>query len=257
MRTQVHHLLDEQAGQGPGAAGLDLPGRQRRLRDAGPPGARRRRRPRWARRGPWRPGRRLPRQADRDGRVDLRRDSAAGLVFVPVNPILKPAQVGPRPGRLRRPGPRHQPESVASAPAGARTGCRPLSTSCSWTRGVRNWPGAGSPVVTRTTPWRRPAPELSAFPAVDLDIAAILYTSGSTGRPKGVVLSHRNLIVGAESVSTYLRQHGRRRDPGRAAAELRRGPEPGHHRVRGRCARRPRQLPAARRRPEAVRDATA
>ena len=35
---------------------------------------------------------------------------------------------------------------------------------------------------------------------VDLDMAAILYTSGSTGKPKGVVLSHRNLIVGGESV---------------------------------------------------------
>jgi acyl-CoA synthetase (AMP-forming)/AMP-acid ligase II len=35
-------------------------------------------------------------------------------------------------------------------------------------------------------------------------MAAILYTSGSTGKPKGVVLSHRNLIVGAESVSQYL-----------------------------------------------------
>jgi acyl-CoA ligase (AMP-forming) (exosortase A-associated) len=42
------------------------------------------------------------------------------------------------------------------------------------------------------------------LPAVDLDMAAILYTSGSTGKPKGVVLSHRNLIVGAESVSSYL-----------------------------------------------------
>lgn len=40
---------------------------------------------------------------------------------------------------------------------------------------------------------------------VDSDVAAILYTSGSTGRPKGVVLSHRNMIVGAESVSCYLR----------------------------------------------------
>lgn len=40
--------------------------------------------------------------------------------------------------------------------------------------------------------------------AIDIDPAAILYTSGSTGKPKGVVLSHRNLIVGAESVSTYL-----------------------------------------------------
>ncbi|UJP04949.1 MAG: acyl-CoA ligase (AMP-forming), exosortase A system-associated [Nitrosomonas sp.] len=39
---------------------------------------------------------------------------------------------------------------------------------------------------------------------IDADIAAIIYTSGSTGKPKGVVLSHRNLIAGAKSVSQYL-----------------------------------------------------
>jgi len=39
---------------------------------------------------------------------------------------------------------------------------------------------------------------------VDNDVAAILYTSGSTGKPKGVVVSHRNLVTGAESVSAYL-----------------------------------------------------
>lgn len=39
---------------------------------------------------------------------------------------------------------------------------------------------------------------------IDADMAAILYTSGSTGKPKGVVLSHRNIVAGAYSVSQYL-----------------------------------------------------
>ena len=37
------------------------------------------------------------------------------------------------------------------------------------------------------------------------EIAAILYTSGSTGRPKGVVLSHANLWLGAIAVAHYLK----------------------------------------------------
>ena len=36
-------------------------------------------------------------------------------------------------------------------------------------------------------------------------LAAILYTSGSTGRPKGVMLSHANLALGAVSVAQYLK----------------------------------------------------
>lgn len=39
---------------------------------------------------------------------------------------------------------------------------------------------------------------------IDSDVAALFYTSGSTGRPKGVVLTHRNLVTGARSVSSYL-----------------------------------------------------
>lgn len=36
------------------------------------------------------------------------------------------------------------------------------------------------------------------------ELAAILYTSGSTGRPKGVMLSHANMWLGAVSVAHYL-----------------------------------------------------
>jgi acyl-CoA ligase (AMP-forming) (exosortase A-associated) len=41
--------------------------------------------------------------------------------------------------------------------------------------------------------------------AADPDaLVEILYTSGSTGRPKGVMLSHANLMIGARSVASYL-----------------------------------------------------
>lgn len=36
------------------------------------------------------------------------------------------------------------------------------------------------------------------------ELAALLYTSGSTGKAKGVMVSHENLILGAESVNQYL-----------------------------------------------------
>lgn len=44
----------------------------------------------------------------------------------------------------------------------------------------------------------------TALTTIDSDMAAIVYTSGSTGKPKGVVLSHRNLVAGAKSVTQYL-----------------------------------------------------
>jgi acyl-CoA ligase (AMP-forming) (exosortase A-associated) len=48
------------------------------------------------------------------------------------------------------------------------------------------------------------APPQVAPAMIDTDVAALFYTSGSTGKPKGVMLSHRNLVAGARSVSGYL-----------------------------------------------------
>ncbi len=125
--------------------------------------------------------------------------AAAGCVFVPINPLLKPEQVAyilrdcnvrvlltsPERQALLAdvlsecPDLRHLILTSPVEPAGER-----------WT--VSNWAQCMS-TVSRT-----------GHRIIDGDMAAILYTSGSTGRPKGVVLSHRNMVTGAKSVASYL-----------------------------------------------------
>jgi len=127
--------------------------------------------------------------------------SAAGGVFVPINHVLKAAQV------------RH---ILGDSGAGV------LITSADRLSQLRSvLPETvvehviviGDAVTDPASDWQlhrwddgqAAAGEPSPAQTIDIDPAAILYTSGSTGKPKGVVLSHRNLIVGAESVSSYLK----------------------------------------------------
>lgn len=128
--------------------------------------------------------------------------AAAGGVFVPVNPLLKPEQVAYILADC------NVRVLVTSADRlrllhGALEHCRDLRTVLAVGQGelpalagvsVAGWEAALADAPGGLAPHR----------AIDGDMAAILYTSGSTGKPKGVVLSHRNMVAGAVSVASYL-----------------------------------------------------
>ena len=127
--------------------------------------------------------------------------SAAGGVFVPVNPLLKADQVGYilRDCNVR----------VLFTSAERLGGLSAMLSTCS---DLRHVIVTGEPLQNAAAShyavhrWVDVSnqPAQSGHRVIDLDMAAILYTSGSTGRPKGVVLSHRNMVAGAKSVASYL-----------------------------------------------------
>lgn len=111
----------------------------------------------------------------------------AGLVHVPVNPLLKRAQV-----------------AHILADSGARLLLGTEGRLATLQDG--DVPGDCSVVAedAALAEARAHGGELAPS-AADLDaLAALLYTSGSTGRPKGVMLSHANMWLGAVSVAHYL-----------------------------------------------------
>jgi acyl-CoA ligase (AMP-forming) (exosortase A-associated) len=127
--------------------------------------------------------------------------TAAGGVFVPVNPLLKGAQVAHilcdcNVRVLVTSAERLQLlETVIP-------GCHDLHHVI--VVGAHRQPvAAGGPAHWQ---WRDllASPPCAGHRVIDGDMAAILYTSGSSGKPKGVVLSHRNMVAGAASVASYL-----------------------------------------------------
>lgn len=127
--------------------------------------------------------------------------AAAGGVFVPVNPLLKPEQVAHilMDCNVR----------ILVTSADRLMLLQPVLAHCPDLQTILIVGELANSAMAGAIPlrsWDAPAPVSPVTPhrVIDGDVAAILYTSGSTGRPKGVVLSHRNLVAGAVSVASYL-----------------------------------------------------
>jgi acyl-CoA ligase (AMP-forming) (exosortase A-associated) len=112
----------------------------------------------------------------------------AGLIHVPVNPLLKHAQVA---HILSDSGARLLLTNAARA-ASLGAGDRPADCALIDDAALAQAAEQDGDVMPPSA-------------ATSDRLAAILYTSGSTGRPKGVMLSSRNMWLGAESVASYLR----------------------------------------------------
>ncbi len=111
----------------------------------------------------------------------------AGLVHIPVNPVLRRAQVAHILADSGASLLLTSRERAASLVAGDVPG------------GCHIWTEQNAVAARGSTN------RLSPSDAAPDTLAAILYTSGSTGRPKGVMLSHANLWLGAVSVAHYLK----------------------------------------------------
>lgn len=121
---------------------------------------------------------------------------AAGAVLVPINPVLKAAQV------------QHIiNDSEATVLVTQRSRLALLGDWRTQMPSLRHIVLIDANDEPDTIAWSQLllTPSTTALaPVASHTLAALLYTSGSTGLPKGVMLSHQNLLLGARSVASYL-----------------------------------------------------
>ena len=108
----------------------------------------------------------------------------AGLIHVPINPLLKHAQAS---------------HILADSGAAMVIGTKARIESLPEDLGSQNCVRVEEKDALEAA--AKLDHKLAASQADPETLAAILYTSGSTGRPKGVMLSHANLWLGALSVA--------------------------------------------------------
>jgi acyl-CoA ligase (AMP-forming) (exosortase A-associated) len=122
--------------------------------------------------------------------------SQAGAAFVNINPLLKAPQVQYIVGDCE--------VRTLIGDSGKLDSLEPAAVEIAFYKGEEPTRGIAGSMMDLAEVFRQGDGEYPGRRVLETDLGTILYTSGSTGLPKGVATSQRNLVVGAQIVTTYL-----------------------------------------------------